>query len=122
MNTETETETQTNIESLFIEARCWFDKTYGNTYHSVRLTANGLPIGQVGFTYGYGQMWQYTALEYLKKFGLVDDAVKYWYQMPKSWTIYTAETYGKKNEMFKELTTEQNFSNLLHIEELKKGN
>jgi predicted oxidoreductase (fatty acid repression mutant protein) len=67
-------------------------------------------------------MWQYTALEYLKKFGLVDDAVKYWYQMPKSWTIYTAETYGKKNEMFKELTTEQNFSNLLHIEELKKGN
>lgn len=113
------TQTETKMNSLFIEARCWFDKTYGNTYHSVRLTANGLPIGQVGLTYGYGDMWKYTALEYLKKFGLVEQGVKYFHELPETWTIYTAETYGKKSELFRDLKTEDNFSNLLNIETLK---
>jgi len=42
----------------------WFDKINGNTYHSVRITRNsdGKQI-VVGFTYGYGESYRYSALE-----------------------------------------------------------
>jgi hypothetical protein len=120
---KTTTETQTNIKSLFIEARLWFDKTYGNTYHSVRLEANGLSIGQVPMTYGYDRHFEYTALEYLKDFGLVSEKTRYLSELKKNGlVVYIAASHGKKSELFKRLTTDQNFSNLLNIEEIKKGN
>ena len=119
----TETETKTNLNSVFIEARLWFDKTYGNTYHSVRLEANGLSVGQVPMTYGYGQHYEQTALEYLKKIGLVSSEIRYLSELRRNGVIvYIAASDRKKSELHKNLTIEQNFSNLLHIEELKKGN
>ena len=36
-----------------IEARTWFDKTYGNTYYSLRITGEGLDL-VVPMTYGHG--------------------------------------------------------------------
>ena len=117
------TETQTNLKSLFIEARLWFDKTYGNTYHSVRLEANGLSIGQVAMTYGYERHYEQTALQYLKAFGLVSEETRYLSDLKKDGVVvYIAESHRKKSELYKKLTVQQNFSNLLHIEEIKKGN
>jgi len=42
----------------------WFDKVNGNTYHSVRITrcADGAIIA-APFQYGYGDQWQWTAIE-----------------------------------------------------------
>ena len=120
---ETKTETNTKLNSIFVEARLWFDKTYGNTYHSVRLEVNGLSVGQVGLTYGYGQQYEQTALTYLKKIGLVSEGVRYLSELQRGGVIvYIAASNRKKSELHKNLTIEQNFSNLLHIEELKKGN
>jgi hypothetical protein len=121
--TETKTETNTNLESVFIEARLWFDKTYGNTYHSVRLEANGLSIGQVPMTYGYGQHYEQTALAYLQKIGLVSQGVRYLSELQRNGVIvYIAASNRKKSELHKALTVQQNFGNLCHIELLKKGN
>ena len=119
----TETKTKTNLNSVFIEARLWFDKTYGNTYHSVRIEANGLSVGQVAMTYGYGEHYQQTALDYLKKVGLVSESVRYLSELQRNGVIvYIAASNRKKSELHKKLTLDQNFSNLCHIEELKKGN
>ena len=121
--TETKTETNKNLSSVFIEARLWFDKTYGNTYHSVRLEVNGLSVGQVGLTYGYGQHYEQTALTYLKKIGLVSEDVRYISELQRGGVIvYIAASNRKKSELHKELTINQNLGNLCHIEELKKGN
>jgi hypothetical protein len=120
---KTTTETQTNIKSLFIEARLWFDKTHGNTYHSVRLEADGLSIGQVPMTYGYGEHYEQTAIEYLRKVGLVSPDVRYISELKRNGvTVYIAASNRKKSELHKALKINQNFSNLLHIEEIKKGN
>jgi hypothetical protein len=117
------TETNTKLDSVFIEGRLWFDKTYGNTYHSVRVEVNGLSVGQVGFTYGYGEHYQDTALSYLKKIGLVSESVRYLSELQRDGvTVYIAASNRKKADLHKELTVDQNFSNLLHIEQLKKGN
>jgi hypothetical protein len=117
------TETNTNLNSVFIEARLWFDKTYGNTYHSVRVEANGLSVGQVGLTYGYGEQYLQTALDYLKRIGLVSESVRHLRELERGGVVvYIAASNRKKSELHKNLTIEQNFSNLLHIEELKKGN
>ena len=117
------TETNTNLESVFIEARLWRDKTYGNTYHSVRLEANGLSIGQVPMTYGYGQHYEQTALAYLQKIGLVSEGVRYLSELQRGGVVvYIAASNRKKSELHKALTLQQNFGNLCHIELLKKGN
>lgn len=117
------TETNTKLNSIFVEARLWFDKTYGNTYHSVRLEANGLSVGQVGLTYGYGEHYEQTALTYLKKVGLVSESVRYLSELRRSGVVvYIAASNRKKSELHKELTISQNLGNLGHIELLKKGN
>lgn len=117
------TATQTKLESLFIEGRAWFDKTGGNTYHSVRIWANGEIIGQVGMTYGYDDHYKQTALEFLKKFSLVsEETTQLWHLKRNGVSVYSVLTYGKKCELFKELTVADKFSQLLKIEELKKGN
>jgi len=38
-----------------LEARTWFDKTYGNTYYSLRITGEGLDL-VVPMTYGHGTL------------------------------------------------------------------
>lgn len=50
---------------VVIEARRWFDKINGNTYHSVQVYVNGKLIGENPFTYGYGESYLQSAHEIL---------------------------------------------------------
>lgn len=59
-------------EGIKIEGRRWFQRTYGNTYHSVRIWRQGT-AGKPGeelvylpYQYGYGDQYLQTALEWLK--------------------------------------------------------
>lgn len=123
MTTETETQKLApTINSLFIEGRLWFDKVNGNTYHAVRIQANGQVIGIVPMTYGYDDMWQYTALDWLKNKGLVSQEVRSIYELRKHAEIYLTATDTLKRDLWKAETIEQQYSKLLYIEELKKGN
>ena len=55
--------------SLHIEGRRWFQRTYGNTYHSVRIFKDGEMIAHLPFQYGYGDQFLQTAWEWLGKNG-----------------------------------------------------
>ena len=44
----------------------WFDKTYGNTYHSVQFELNN-KVCHSGFRYGYGSQYEQTFKEIFKK-------------------------------------------------------
>lgn len=55
-----------NIKSIVIEAKRWFDKVNGNTYHSVNVYVNGEFIGRVPYTYGYEEQYLQTAFEILQ--------------------------------------------------------
>lgn len=56
------------IESLRIYGRRWFQKSYGNTYHTVRVIVNGEEL-KSGITYGYGTHYLQTAAELLRNNG-----------------------------------------------------
>lgn len=51
--------------TLHIEARRWFQKTYGNTYHSVAIYKDGQQLVYLPYQYGYGEQWLQTAWEWL---------------------------------------------------------
>lgn len=51
--------------TLHIEGRRWFERTNGNTYHSVRIFKDGEQIATLPFRYGYDDQYIETALEWL---------------------------------------------------------
>lgn len=71
-----------DIKSITIIGRRWFDRTYGNTYHSVTALIDGEAVYHNPFNYGYGDNYQYTAWYALIKQGLIDakenDTPWYW--------------------------------------------
>lgn len=71
--------------SLHIEGRRWFQKSYGNTYHSVRIFLDGKQIAHIPQSYGYGDQYLQTAREWLRSNGYPD--MEYG-------TLYLRETMG----------------------------
>ena len=59
------------VKSIEIWAKRWFQKSYGNTYHAVRVYVNGEFIGSSKITYGYGDSYLQTAEEVIKKAGYI---------------------------------------------------
>lgn len=43
----------------------WFQKSFGNTYHSVRILENGQEIAHIPKTYGYDDQYLQTAIDWL---------------------------------------------------------
>jgi len=58
------------IKMIIINAKRWFARTYGNTYHSVSVIADGKLIGSVPFAYGYGEQYLQTAHTILMNAGI----------------------------------------------------
>lgn len=56
---------------IIIIGKRWFDKTYGNTYHSVRITEDGKEIAYAPYQYGYGDGYKQTAHKLLQEAGMV---------------------------------------------------
>jgi len=52
-------------DSVMILGRRWFQKTFGNTYHSVEVFVNGELVGYVPFSYGYDDGYVQTGLKLL---------------------------------------------------------
>ena len=57
---------------IIIDAKRWFDKINGNTYHSVRVFKDSKELGYIPFQYGYGESYLQTAHEILAKNGIFD--------------------------------------------------
>ena len=58
---------------LVINARRWFDKVNGNTYHAVQVFDGNELIAKHALTYGYGEHYRQTAFELLIKAGYYSD-------------------------------------------------
>jgi hypothetical protein len=58
------------VKHITINARRWFDRKNGNTYHSVEVHANGQFVGDEPFAYGYDDAYLQTAHEILQKAGI----------------------------------------------------
>jgi hypothetical protein len=56
------------IESLHIDGRRWFQRSAGNTYHSVTVFVNGETL-RAPYSYGYGDQFLQTAGELLAAAG-----------------------------------------------------
>lgn len=56
------------IETLVIRGRRWFQKLYGNTYHTVIIVVNG-HILKSSIQYGYGNQYLVTAVDLLRENG-----------------------------------------------------
>jgi hypothetical protein len=59
------------IESLEVEGKLWFDKTYGNTYHVARAIINNeYTITHDTMTYGYGDYYETSVAKDMEKLGI----------------------------------------------------
>ena len=56
------------IESLKIEGRRWYQRSYGNTYHTAYIVVNGKKL-KSPVTYGYGTQYLQTAADLLRESG-----------------------------------------------------
>lgn len=69
------TQTQTPVQTIDINAKQWFDKANGNSYFSAEVVTNyGTPTAQtfiLPFQYGYGDHYIYAGLQKLKELGLI---------------------------------------------------
>jgi hypothetical protein len=62
---------------VHIEARRWYQRTYGNTYHSVRIFQGSRQIAYIPFEYGYGDQWLQTACDWLAENGYPELALQH---------------------------------------------
>lgn len=66
------------IKTIDINAKEWFDKTYGNSYFSANITINfGMKTEKsfsMPFQYGYGDHYIDMAFQELKKKGFIKNA------------------------------------------------
>ena len=53
------------VEQIEISGRRWFQKTMGNTYHTVEIWIDGKPVHKSERNYGYGNQYVVTAREWL---------------------------------------------------------
>lgn len=55
--------------SLHIEGRRWFQRTYGNTYNTVRIFKDGQQVAFLPQEYGYGDHFLQRAVDWLRRNG-----------------------------------------------------
>ena len=91
----------TRITSILFEGREWFDRSGGNSYHSVRVWVNGQVVAQVGFSYGYGDAYIFTGLDELRAAGLVESGASVRDIEGAGVAVYTVKCEALKRELFK---------------------
>jgi hypothetical protein len=57
---------QLHQAGLAVYGKRWFQRTYGNTYHSVRITTRDAELAYLPYQYGYGDQYLQTAIDWLK--------------------------------------------------------
>jgi len=54
---------------IHVHGRRWFERTNGNTYHSVTVWVDGEQVHRLDFAYGYGSMYEQNACDWLRHNG-----------------------------------------------------
>lgn len=80
---------ETEINSISISAKRWFQKLHGNTYHVVRYSIDHGDWVELPFQYGYGNAYLTTVFEHLKKEKIIETNKE----------DYTIRTWCKRNHV-----------------------
>lgn len=100
--------TATLPQSVVIIGKLWFQKSFGNTYHSAQIIVDGVEVEGVKFEYGYGDQYLWTAFEKLESLGIItrtqpDGQV---IEVPTLWArhngvalTYTSVSVQRKNDL-----------------------
>lgn len=59
------------MKTLTVIGRRWFQRTAGNTYHTVRIIVDGAHVHTSKITYGYEAAYEQTAADWLESQGLI---------------------------------------------------
>jgi hypothetical protein len=70
-----------HMRSIFIEARQWHDRTYGNSYYSAQVFIDGEHIMSTGISYGYEYQYEHDVARELIKLELLPDTCDSGYSM-----------------------------------------
>lgn len=78
--------TTTLPKSITVIGRRWFQRTYGNTYHTSEIIVDGKTVHKTPREYGYGDQYAYTAWDWLIANGFVPEPedkgrTTHWQQM-----------------------------------------
>jgi hypothetical protein len=93
------------MQSIFIEAREWYDKTGGNSYFSARISVDGELVGHLPLQYGYGSAYEYEATKWLLANGYISERIEPLWRLRESGvavysvkyptTKFNAKRFGK---------------------------
>lgn len=85
MTTKTKTIEKTDIKTVDVDVKEWFDRVNGNSYFAGSVTTNyGMEdqkTNLIPFQYGYGDHYRHIAFKVLQDMGLIpkqDDMAIYW--------------------------------------------
>jgi hypothetical protein len=81
-------------DDLRIEGRRWFQKSYGNTYHSVRIFKGNKRLVTISGVYGYGDCFMQTAFEWLATNGYPEFSERHENGSPVVWMTEYREQGG----------------------------
>ena len=87
------------INSLEITAKRWYQRSYGNTYHVVKVVVNGDTVLRSGVTYGYENHYLTTAANLLRDngYGVPNDNMDAYSLMAKF--PHTAEDVKRQKDL-----------------------
>lgn len=76
-------------QNIGVSGRKYWDKVNGNTYFSCRISiphVNGWHCFNIPLQYGYGEQWQFEAVNVLKSIGFFADMERFNREYPINWT------------------------------------
>ena len=93
------------MRSIFIEARQWHDRTYGNSYYSAQVFIDGEHVLSTGMNYGYEYQYEHDVARELIKLELLPDTCDSGYSMraycrDNGIDFYSVRYDTKKRELF----------------------
>ncbi len=84
-----------------VEGRRWFDKTYGNTYHTVTITSaiNNTLIYESPITYGYDDQYRQTAIDLLAEKKLFRESDRHNHELIRKQFYFNVTDVARKKDL-----------------------
>jgi hypothetical protein len=87
------------MQSIFIEAREWFDKVNGNSYFSGRVELDGELVAYLPFQYGYESAYRDAAFRALQDRELIPATIRnYWELKAAGYAVYSVKYQTTKRD------------------------
>lgn len=84
-----------------VEGFRWFDKINGNTYHTIIITTtkDNKRIYESPITYGYGDQYKHTAIDYLIKIGALKESDRFNHELLRQEFYFNVCNVSRKKDL-----------------------